>query len=185
MDEDDLGIGATLVMGPFTPAVIDRLVKGLQGLLPPPAPAYTREQLDRDTALGDRPPPPDAPPGAGALPDVTNGARDQYRDMAGAAEAADAKVAELLQQYMASNEVLRSRISDRIKDLQGWKRTLLQHPEYLNQPDKMKEIGGHLDSILAQIQQLLERAKLSSAQQASVLGPLKDAYQVPSGRPGR
>lgn len=190
MDEDDLDTGATLVMGPLTPALINSVINGVRDLFSLPRPhSLTQEQVQQAFDRGNLPAPPNGPPGSGALPDAASGANDRYRDMSGAAAATDAKVAELLGKYLASNESLRSQVFERINDLQRLRDQLMQHPEYLAQPDQMKAIGGHFNDTLGQIQALLAQAKLNNAQQAELLGLLAEEYRVTAagsgGRPGK
>lgn len=160
------------------------LLKGAETLFgghKPPAggggltPSQRVEQMLNETP----PPGPVTPPGgSGGLRDGLDRAGEAYQQAGGAAAAADAKLAHLLKQIFASNEALRNKVTAIISEIESARKKIAADPTLANDPRAMKRFGEFVDHKLGEIQQLMESAKVESAQQADLLDALTDDYRA-------
>jgi hypothetical protein len=134
--------------------------------------------------------PPGAPPW-GPAPQVPNGpsglqqgadqAGSAYQQASGAVNQTDDKLAGLLKQIFAANDDSRSKISAIVTNIETARRTLMANPQTAGEPHAMALFHQFLDGQLAQIQQILDSAKVDSKKQAELLAALGDEYRGTNG----
>jgi hypothetical protein len=135
--------------------------------------------------------PPGTPPQVPAPPQVPNGpsglqrgvdqAGTSYQQASGALNQADDKLSGLLQQIFAANDATRAKISAIVTGIETAKGALASNPQLANDPHALALFNQFLDGQLAQIQQLLDSAKVDSKEQAELLAALGEEYRGTAG----
>ena len=139
----------------------------VRGLLPAGAPPWG--------------PAPQVPNGPSGLQQGADQAGTTYQQASGAVTGTDDKLAGLLKQIFAANDDARSKISAIVANIQTARGTLTANPQMANDPYAMALFNQFLDGQLAQIQQILDGAKVDSKKQAELLAALGDEYRSTGG----
>ncbi|MGO9098340.1 MAG: DUF4226 domain-containing protein [Mycobacterium sp.] len=139
----------------------------VRGLLPAGAPPWG--------------PAPQVPNGPSGLQQGADQAGTTYQQASGAVTGTDDKLAGLLKQIFAANDDARSKISAIVANIQSARGTLMANPQMANDPYAMALFNQFLDGQLAQIQQILDGAKVDSKKQAELLAALGDEYRSTGG----
>ncbi|WP_264916168.1 DUF4226 domain-containing protein, partial [Mycobacterium kiyosense] len=121
------------------------------------------------------------PGGPGGLPQGAQQAAGTYQQTTGALAATDEKLAEMLKKIFASNDETRARVSELVAGIQAAHQKMLTDPTMRNDPQAQALFSTMLDQNLAEIQRLLNSAKVDSKKQAELLAALGNEYRDNSG----
>lgn len=121
------------------------------------------------------------PGGPGGLQRGAEQAAGTYQQSSGALAATDEKLAEMLKKIFASNDETRARVSELIAGIQAAHQKMLTDPTMRNDPQAQMLFNTMLDQNLAEIQRLLNSAKVDSKKQAELLAALGNEYRDNSG----
>ena len=121
--------------------------------------------------------PPPVPGGPNGLQNGADQAGTTYQQAGGAVALTDEKLTGLLKQIFASNDQMRSKISGIINEIETRHMLLAADPKLANDPTTLKAFQQYVDGKLAEIQQLLDNAKVDTKKQAELLAALGDEYR--------
>lgn len=121
------------------------------------------------------------PGGAGGLPRGADQAAGTYQQSSGAVAATDEKLAKLLKEIFATNDETRARVGELVAGIQAAHQKVMTDPTMRNDPQALAMFNTVLDQHLAEIQRLLNSAKVDSKKQAELLAALGSEYRDSSG----
>ncbi|MCV7034904.1 MULTISPECIES: DUF4226 domain-containing protein [Mycobacterium] len=125
------------------------------------------------------PPPP--PGGPGGLQDGADDAGTKYGQASTAVAGTDEKLAEALKQIFASNDEVRSKITGILSDIATKHKQIVDDPVLARDPAALKAFQQFVDTKLAEIQKILDDAKVDGKKQADLLAALGDEYRNTTG----
>ena len=128
-------------------------------------------------------PAPQVPNGPSGLQQGVDQAGTTYQQASGELTQTDDKLAGLLKEIFAANDETRSKISTIVTSIETARHALTSDPQMANDPHAMALFNEFLDGQLAQIQQILDSAKVDSKKQAELLAALGDQYRGTAGDP--
>lgn len=104
-----------------------------------------------------------------------------YRQSSGAVAATDEKLAKLLKEIFTTNDETRARVGELVAGIQAAHQKIMTDPAMSKDPQALSLFNTMLDQHLAEIQRLLNSAKVDSKRQAELLAALGDEYRETSG----
>lgn len=104
-----------------------------------------------------------------------------YRQSSGAVAATDEKLAKLLKEIFTTNDETRARVGELVAGIQAAHQKIMTDPAMSKDPQALSLFNTMLDQNLAEIQRLLNSAKVDSKRQAELLAALGDEYRETSG----
>ena len=121
------------------------------------------------------------PGGPGGLQRGAEQAAGTYQQTSGALAGTDEKLAGMLKKIFASNDETRARVSELVAGIQAAHQKMLTDPTMKNDPQAQALFNVMLDQNLAEIQRLLNAAKVDSTKQAKLLAALGNEYRDSAG----
>jgi hypothetical protein len=151
-----------------------------------PAPPRERVQDVLPTAPWTGPPRLAGPWGdSGGLHWGADQAAGTYQQSSGTVAATDDKLAKLLKEIFAANDETRARVGELVAGIQALHQKMMSDPAMSRDPRALAMFNTILDQYLAEIQRLLNSAKVDSKKQAELLAALGDDYRDGSGERGK
>lgn len=119
--------------------------------------------------------------GSGGLHWGADQAAGTYQQSSGAVAATDDKLAKLLKEIFTANDETRARVSELVAGIQAAHQKIMTDPTMSKDPQALALFNTMLDQNLAEIQRLLNSAKVDSKKQAELLAALGNEYRDSSG----
>lgn len=124
---------------------------------------------------------PQLPNGPSGLQQGADQAGSAYQQASAAVNETDDKLTGLLKQIFAANGDARAKISAILANIDTARLGLAANPQMATDPHALALFNQYLDGQLAQIQQVLDAAKVDSKKQAELLAALGDEYRGTTG----
>ncbi|WP_156296863.1 DUF4226 domain-containing protein [Mycobacterium paragordonae] len=119
--------------------------------------------------------------GSGGLHWGADQAAGTYEQSSGALAATDDKLAKLLKEIFTANDETRARVSELVAGIEAAHQKMMTDPTMKDDPQALALFNTMLDQNLAEIQRLLNSAKVDSTKQAELLAALGNEYRESSG----